>query len=469
MKIFRNKISGLRLGKMIIGCAALAGGMIFTACDEDSGDVGSTVMDSSVRIYVDSTFTASAQSVPNSTVISRSMLQMLGRLDAENYGSISTDYVTQLMAADKLDTAGVALSDIDSLMLVLTAVKGSFVGDSLAPLGFKVFELTKPLPQDVNSSFDPAGYYDPSKPLASDAYNACLGDSADQTQTILTYSAKLPRELGIRLFEAYKANPDNFATPQAFVKNVFNGLYIANSFGSGRVTGLGGTLMRLYYHDTYYDSEKGKDTTVVKVGNYFASAAEVISNNNISYRPSANVKAMLEKKDNLIVAPAGYDVKIKLPVDQAIEKYNNNKGKYSLISSFKLSIPAEPVENALDIAPPTYLLLIRADKKDEFFAQNKLPDSKTSFYATYDSTTRKYNFGDLKNYLDEVLAEGAEAKPEDCEFVLCAVNIEFDEQQSYYGSYKVEKSVEPYTGVPVMVKLNIDKAQIVFTFSSQGR
>ena len=467
MKIFKNGISAV--GKAVLGCAVLAACAAFTSCDEDSGDIGSTVMDSSVKIYVDSTFTAEAQSVPNSTVISRSLLQMLGRLDAENYGTMTTDYVTQMMAADNIDTTCVYVSNIDSLMLVLTAVKGSFIGDSVAPLGFKVYELTKPLPANVNSSFDPTGYYDASKPLAADAYNACLGDSADQSLTMYTYTAKLPRELGVRLFEAYKANPSNFATPQAFVKNVFNGLYIANSFGSGRITGLGGTMMRLFYHDTYYDSDKGKDTTVVKVGNYFASAAEVISNNNISYKPSANIKSMLEKKTNLIVAPAGYDVKIKLPVDKAIEKYKNNKGKYSLISSFKLSIPSEPIENALKIEPPTYLLLVRADKKDEFFSQNKLPDSKTSFYATYDSTTRKYDFGDLKAYLEELLADGEDIKPEDCEFVLCAVNIEFDEQQSYYGSYKVEKSVLPYAGVPVMVKLNVDKATIVFTFSTQGK
>lgn len=462
--IFRKAILPVSLFTLIVSP------VILNSCEDGDSIIGETIIDNTVDVIVDSTFTVTGQCVATSDQRSRTQLQMLGSIVADNYGVISSDFVTQMMSAVKLDT-DIEIENIDSLMLVMTSAKGSFVGDSVVPLGFNVYELTKNLPSDISSGFDPKGYYDPSKPLASKAYNVAImeGTASDYTSDILTFETKLPLELGIRLYKAYLENPNNFSNPSLFINNVFKGLYISNSFGSGRLTGMGATMLRLYYHDTYYDEDKGKDTTVVKVGNYFASAPEVISNNNIRYNPASELLKHIADGENLIVAPAGYEVKVRMPFDEIMKKYNENKKKYTLVNSLRFSVPAQRLENNLDIEPPTYLLLIRTDEKEEFFAKNKLPDNKTSFYATYDSTNGKYNFGDMSAYLEKLLENEDGIKPEDLDFTIMAVQIQFDEQTSYYGTYQVESAVIPWTAIPVMVKLKLDDARMIFTFSTQGK
>ena len=59
------------------------------------------------------------------------------------------------------------------------------------------------------------------------------------------------------------------------------------------------------------------------------------------------------------------------------------------------------------MAQPSTLLLIRKDKVKDFFEQGLLPDSKTSFLATWSTTAKVYQFAniakmltDMKNELD---------------------------------------------------------------------
>lgn len=457
--------------------AAITGGLPITSCEEDaSSQLGSSVLQNDVEIEVDSSFTITASAVEHNDLEVRTLLQMLGRIDAGGYGRFESDYVTQFLSSTAIDTTNIKKSNIDSLLLVMNVPSGSFFGDSVLPQGIKVFELTKNLPDTIYSNFDPKaqGYFDASKPLATGVFNVSKFMAPDslKEQTNNVIALTLPKELALRLYQAYLDNPAVFSKPKEFNEKVFKGLYISNGYGSGRVVGIGATVMQVYYHRDFKSESTGKDTTEVKAGNWFASAPEVISNNFLRYKPAESILKDIAAGQQLIVAPAGYYVKAKFPFKEILEKYQAKKKKYSVVNSLKFKLPGKYITNDLKINVPENLLLIKADERRNFFAQHKLPDSKTSFTATYSESDNAYNFGDLSAYVNlllEKIDKGEKIEDSDLEFAICPVNMVYDTQQSGYYNYKVLSSISEWASSPVMVRLDFSKAELVFTFSTQGR
>ncbi|MDE6765105.1 MAG: hypothetical protein K2J52_02215, partial [Duncaniella sp.] len=78
----------------------------FVAC-EDSLSAGGSLVANETTIVLDSTFTVMGLPEANPSVRSRTVLQLLGRIDAAGYGDFSSDIVCQYMPASKIDTAGV--------------------------------------------------------------------------------------------------------------------------------------------------------------------------------------------------------------------------------------------------------------------------------------------------------------------------------------------------------------------------
>lgn len=450
------------LASAFIAVVALA------SCDDNDSPIGSSIVEDRITINVDSNFVIDGHSVQNSAVQSRTLLQLLGRIDAAGFGSLSSDVVTQFMPSSSLDTAGVTVNSIDSLKLMMAVYHGNFVGDSITPMGIEIYRLNRKLPSPIYSDFDPTGYYDPSQKLATAIYNAStLGESDSlKNANYHTLSVKLPKELAQEFFTAYKTNPSNFASPSAFINNVFKGLYIRNSYGSGRLTLVSSTLMRAYYRRTI-KKEDGTDSIQSAMANYFAVTPEIITNNNIGLNLAPTVTSMINNGERIIVSPTGYDVEITLPVKDIIASYRANKGNESAINTLTLSIPADSVPNEFGFGPAPNMLMVLKSKKAEFFQNNSLPDNTTSFTAAYDSTNRRYYFGGLRSFLLTILNK-EDITPDDYTFTLTPVHITTETSGDYYyGTSETITSVTPYISAPSMTKISLDKAKIKFTYSNQ--
>ncbi len=441
------------------------------ACN-DSSTIGSSIVQDRVQIVVDSAFTVTGRSVTTEKVQSRTTSQLLGLIDAPGYGRLSSDVVMQFMPSVQLDSNLTTSADIDSLVMYMYMSAGEFVGDSIAPMGFEVYRLTRALPSPIYSNFDPEGYYDSSRPLASKIYNISNeslklgGDTVFSTGVEL--SVKLPRALAVELFDAYKSNPSNYASPSAFVNNVFKGLYVKNSFGSGRLIRTSTTLMSLFYH--YYDQEN--DSTIYRSGNYFAVTPEVISNNDIDYEISPALQARVEQGAQIVAAPVGMEVKMRFPAPELMASYRSSNSALSVLNTVSFTIPVTQITNDFGFNVPTYLLMVLAKDRDEFFAKNQLPDNKTSFYATYDSTTGKYTFGDMRNYLSYLLSKDTVTE-DDYTFNLVPVSATFESSSSnsyyyYYDQQQTLSTLTPYVASPVMGELQLDNAQVKLTYSTQS-
>ena len=95
-------------------------------------------------------------------------------------------------------------------------------------------------------------------------------------------------------------------------------------------------------------------------------------------------------------------MEVKLPIRDMVEKYSKQDNSFTVINSMTLEVPVEEVTNNYDIEPPAYVLLVRKDKKEEFFADQQINDNISSFYAAYDATRKSYNFSSMRQYFLEM-------------------------------------------------------------------
>ncbi len=445
------------------------------ACEETS-PVGESVADDAVRIIVDSSFTISCKTIETGAVQSRTISALLGDVEIEGYGSLRSDVVAQFMTASVLDTTYVNEDLIDSIKLVLAVPRGSFVGDSLVPMGLSVYPLTRDLPSPIYSDFDPSGYYDKNTRLGVKTYNASQLGLSDTLGTWATkyIDVTLPSSMAKDFYRAYKANPSHFATPDAFIGNVFKGLYITNSYGAGRITRVAQTLMRMYYRRAWHNTETDRDTVASYVASYFGVTPEVVVNNNIHLTIDQAVRDRVSQGQAVVLAPAGLEVELTFPGREIVNSYREAVGKdLSVINSLTFTIPVEEIDNEYDVAPPTYMLLVLKSERDKFFASNSLTDNKTSFYATYNATTHSYSFTAMRDYLLSLLDKD-EITDDDVTFVLCPIDVQKETTGSssyyyYYGTTSTtETAITPYVSTPVMARILTDKAKIKLTYSAQS-
>lgn len=449
--------------------AAIAiGQILFVSCDNNDSPVGSSIIEDNVSITVDSIFTITGRPLATDAVQSRTLLQLLGRIDAQGYGSLSSDVVTQFMPSLTLDTANVTVNEIDSIKLMMAVYHGNFVGDSVTPMGIEVYRLNKDLPSPIYSDFDPTGYYDPSKRIGYKIYNASTLGEADSMKNASyhTVAVNLPKELACELFTAFENNPADFNTPSEFINNVFKGLYIRNCYGSGRLTLVSNTLMRVYYHNKV-KTDDNRDSTVFKMANYFAVTPEVVTNNNIGLKLSQDLQAAINNGENIVVSPTGYDVEFRFPLPEVIQSYKAGHKDESVINTLTFTLPVDSVKTDFKFGPAPNMLMVLKNKKTEFFQNNSLPDNITSFYAVYDETNQRYSFGNMRQYMVDMLKKD-NLTEDDYTFVLTPIYVNTETNGNYYyGTTSTVTTVTPYISSPTISKILFDKAKIRLTFSNQ--
>lgn len=452
-------------------CGALILSASITACDE-STTVGSSLVGDSVAISIDSTFTVSGRTVPTGAIRSCTVDQLIGSIEIPGYGRLTSDVVTQFISATALDTANFTAADVDSMVLYMRYSRGSFMGDSVAPMGVRVYALERRLPSPIYSDFDPSGYYNPeSGLLGSKIYTASSLDSDSIAKlTVRDISVKMPLDLARSLYATFEEHPGYYATPDAFIDNVFPGLYIENSYGSGRMTLVEQTLMRMYLHKYEYNPETEKNDTITGAHDYYLVTPEVLSDNIITLAMDPAITSMVDAGENILLAPAGLEMEIEFPVRDIIDRYRSGKADLSVVNSLSLSIPAEEIANDYKVEVPPHLLMVLKNKRDEFFANKSLPDNRTSFYASYNSTAGAYVFSGMRSYLLDMLAK-EEVTADDFTFSLVPVQVEFENlvNTSYYSTavQKTESSVTPYIVAPAMARVDLPGAKVKFTYSSQ--
>lgn len=465
--------------KRLIPLLMLAGASasIFTnSCQSDTAvdNVGGALVSGSVDIVIDSSFILSGESVVNSRVQSRTTTQLLGSIKADNYGTLRSDYVVQMLPTNLIDTAGLTAADIDSVKLLLVFDKDGFVGDSLASIGINLYSLDKLLPYPIYSNESAEGFYNPSDLMGSAAFSAVgYNDSVAGSKYRFVY-IPMPVKFGRDFFNKFKEDPQLFSDPTRFTKDFFKGFYVKHAFGSGRVTRITDTRWLMYYHRTYEATDSNGvayDSIVPQYGIYMAAAPEMIGNSNIKFQAAKSIEDSLALGQKLIVSPCGYDVEIKFPTEEIIKSYRSGGGDLSVVNNLTLKIPVRSIKNDQGIGMPANVLLVLSNEKDDFFAKNKLPDDVTSFRAEYSSADTAYVFSDMRAYLMKML-EKETLSPEDYTFTITPIALETETSSSssyyYTSSTPTVNAITPMVAMPSIVKLKLDEAKIKLTYSKRN-
>lgn len=445
------------------------------SCDDTVSQIGSSLAGTTVEIIVDSAYTVEGRSVIVNDIKPKTSNLLIGRINVPEYGILSSDVVTQFLPSTVLDTADFSSANVDSIFLNLRYSKTAFTGDSVAPMGLSLYPLTTQLTSSISSAFDPAGKYNAQDMLGSSIYTAgnVHPTSAEITATTRTIDVKLPRELGRRLFKDFEDNPADYANGRVFAENVFPGMYIANSYGSGRLTVLSVCGMTMYLRKIYTPEGEEKPDTIDGTHLYYLTTPEVISNNNIRYTPAKDLSDRIAAGKAMLIAPCGAETEITFPLKEVLASYtsHNSAGAISVLNTLTMRLPVDSIANEAGITPPPYLLMVLKKDREEFFAKNKLTDNVTSFYATYNSSTKSYFFGNLRDYLTEMQSKD-EITPEDYTFDLVPVQVNFEDLANsgyyYYGSpQQTESDIQPFFEKPVMGELKLSEAKIKLTYSLQ--
>lgn len=450
----------------------------FAACDDDVSPIGGSIVNNEVSINVDSSlFKLPARTVYSDAVDARSATTLLGNISAPEYGSLSANYVTQLLAASSLtipDSIGV--DRVDSTKLVLTIPRDKIYGDSLAPQQLTVYRLTGSLPTNLSSNFNPEGYYDPSKAVNYKNYVLSainLSDSILKKSKNLNLAINLPTEWGRDAFNAYRNNPDVFQWPATFCKE-FPGFFLKSSFGRGALANVTMSKVMLYYHFFVERNVVENDTAVKRTVQLkdsvaiFGSGPEVLSSSLFKYEPSANLKSLAESGRVILTAPLGYHAEITFPAKELLNMYWTADHNLSVINNLTLTIPASSVPNSLGITPPPELLMIKKAEIESFFAEGKIPDDKSSFRGTYNSANGRYEFSSMRKYIVDLIDEKDIITADDLEFALIPVKITTESIKNSDDTVTVYVTgCSLYLDKPAMAELFTDRAAIVFTYTRQ--
>lgn len=470
----------MKIKSIYAAAAALFSLAAFSSCEDSTSPIGGSLVNGEVTIVVDTLeMKLDASSILEPNFDSRTQTKLLGRINVPEYGSLDCSFVSQLMCATKMNIPdSITVNEIDSMRMVLTVPRGSLTGDSLAPQQLKVYQLTKQLPSDINSAFDPKGYYNPSNALGVKSYTLSalsLNDSLFKLQGSIRIPIMLPRKLAQDIFTAYKNNPETFQWPQIFAQ-YFPGVYVEQNFGNGCIGVISAMKFYTYWHymkQVYQkkDDDSGEYHYVPTLARdsvcLFSSQPEVLSANKITYTVSDHLKNLANKGKSIITTPGGYYVNVKFPAQEIIDKYDRDLYSVAVVSKLSFEIPAEAVENDYGLEAAPHLLMVKASEREAFFRENKIPDGKTSFYAAYNSEKKCYTFAGMREYILNLINSGKPVDLADMDFSLVPVVVSTEEVPNYSSSTTYVTRCAPYIGRPTVTQLDTDKAIICFSYSRQ--
>lgn len=461
--------------------AALLSISVTTSCENSVSDIGQSLITGEVTIIVDSLPTnlhGTTEWVD--TFDSKTTTKLIGRINVPEYGSLSTSFVTQLLCSTKMNIPdSITEEKIDSMCFIMRIPRGSLTGDSLAPQQLRVFRMKEDIPSSITSAYDPAGKYYPT-PLGARSYtvsNIALSDSAFKNSKTINVPVKIDNpEYAKAFFRAYRNNDPIFEWPQSFNEK-FKGIYVEQNFGNGCIANITGVQGYLYWNRTqsvaYTDSDivKYRDVIVRDSICLLASQPEVLSSTNINYKRSETLKNMANEGKTIVTSPGGYITHIRFPIDSLLSKYRENNTQMAVVAALTLRLPAKVIKNDYGIYTAPYLLMIKESEREQFFAQNKIPDNISSFTAAYDESAGAYNFLSMRNYFLKILDDidsGKQIQEEDMQFTLVPVSLTTETVNNYYGaSTTYILKCSPYIEKPSMTELDTENAIISFTFSTQ--
>ena len=392
--------------------------LFFNSCKESLNDIGLNILPENDKITAKAdTFhiNSSTEKVKSVLVSNRMRIYMLGKyqneiLDVTTNGSLLAQ-VTYPQQNLRFETSAV----IDSMVLEVN-VAAIFNAENVS---FNIYELKKQLQFRHNYFTD----------INDDEYvdfGSQLGSITLSEVALDTINKRIERDtthnFRIKLSDAFAQrfkDESIYADANTF-KKAIKGIYVQATSGN---TILYSNLLELQLYYRYPANEEMKSRTLI-----FPANNEVRQVNRVEH---TGLEAALDNKPEnreYVYAPAGFFTTIDIPLKTIVET-TASEGKRIGLNAARLTIAVDKRDTIVPM--PRYLLLIKKDKMQAFFEENKLPErnSESSFVGMLSSSDSTYTF-DL-TYFTQKAINSAELEEEIVQMVIVPVNITLSSSGAY--------------------------------------
>ena len=280
----------------------------------------------------------------------------------------------------------------------------SYYGDSLSQMKLTAYELQKPIEegQVYYSDFDPEaqGYIRTNGIAVRRSYTLLDYTEADSIRNTKGYKRNIIIRLnkpytdrngqtynnyGTYLMRKYQQDPAAFRNPYKFLHDICPGFYFKIDGGSGSMAHILTAQLNIYFKH----KEKGK---VNETSTNLIGTEEVLQMTNFANDNTRLQQLASETGYTYLKSPAGLFTELSLPMSDILSAHSNdsiNSAKIVLLRQNNTST------SNYQFGIPKNIVMVPSDSVQSFFANNRLPDSKTSFLATYNSKENAYTFNNI--------------------------------------------------------------------------
>lgn len=384
------------------------------SCDDETTGIGQFVADADRIPAKADSYTIETESYLLDSVYSRSSTAYLGKFTDKDYGTFSSDFLVQINCPENFILP-------DRIEEIKTAKLGlyytSYFGDSLASIRVQIDPLTKAIKDDGTnkalyySNLDPTEYYDKNAtPLAIKDYSAYDRTIPDSVRNEDGYYPNVAIDLGDgfckNFLEKYnytetvngKTIHPYFKDSESFINNVLKGFYVHTISGEGSIL----YISDIYLHLTiaYWTKTSEDKDTLVHTVVPMSSTKEVFMSTR--FKNSGMKELVSDPKCTYLKTPAGLCTEVTLPIEEMYQAHKNDTLNSISVSFQKLK---DQSNNPFKMGTPSNLLMVRKGEMKDFFENNKVYDNKTTFIATYSSTTNSYDFSKLNRLISYIFSE----------------------------------------------------------------
>lgn len=419
---------------------------IFAACDDTTDNIGSSLIDNVDKLEITTdTFIVTTRSIVADSVLSRNVTGYLGKVrDPETGAYLTSDFMTQFYCPEdysfpeKSSIMSITNGEIIADSCDIRLYYNDFYGDSLSAMKLAALELERPVEENkyFYTNFDPEkeGY------LASNGVKEeCVYTLSDQNVSETTRkgsdyipSIRIPlnkpykgyNNYGSYIINEYYKNPSAFKDANSFINKVVPGFYFKCKSGLGSMAYVSLSQLNVYFKNktTTTDSDGNKRDTIITSVAAFPGTEEVLQTTNIGNDKDAIRRLASENTCTYLKTPAGIFTEMTLPVDDITERHPNDTINTAKVVLTRIN-NIQNSEYTLH-APQTLLMLPKSDMYS-FFEKNQLPDYKTSYLATYNSSSNTYTFNNIGGLIRHLEQQGDRTKADWNKVVIIPVSTSY--------------------------------------------
>jgi len=376
---------------LLLGAAALT-----TACNEDPSNLGADIMPEADKVITEQlTVKVLTKTVKTGAIAARTNNSYLGSIiDPVTHIRTTNGFVSQFFvpevtlfpAREKMLTDESGNIVVDSCSMTFWHV--NYFGDSLATMKVTAQEIDTEKTPNSNGT-----YYtnlSPEEWLKQGGEQQTASYSIfDQTQpkaqvenkaNYRYFNIRLSKKFAQRILNAYYQHPEYFKDSYAFAHHVLGGFYLKHTGGLGAMVQADHLALNFFYR--FRPDVKNRPDSIISDIQVLTSTDEVIQTSRIENEIPTSL--LDNSKDfTYIKSPTALHTEAVLPIDDIVANGHYNDS----INSARLylrTIAEESTSQKLQKLPP-YLIMMRVADFEKFFAENQLPNGRTSFFAALDS------------------------------------------------------------------------------------